>query len=584
MLLMEGIPISPGYASGIALIYDFAIERSLDVPHRTISHLELEQESKRVDDALEHTHQDLKLVEETASNEPRLIESLALLSIHSRMAQEIATLVKQHVGREMVNVEQALDSVIGNFVERLQRIDNVLFRQREQDVRDVGGRIMRHLAGSPPWVNETLPPGSVIVARELMPSETVELAKAGVVAIISEHGGTYSHTAIVARALGIPAITGIANVTSRIPSGTRLLVDGETGRVVIAPSPSDEESFGNRKRKYECLATTIADEERLPCVTQDGVAIVLLANIGRPEEIDGVAEHNLAGVGLFRTEFLILESHQRPSFEKQLKKYARIGRGLDGLPLVIRMFDLGGDKLPPFLLLEESESHGRLHLRGLRFLLSERDLLDTQLRAVTRLAQTSDVRILFPMVIGSDDFSRAIAAVDRVVDQFGLLRKPRIGAMIETPAALYALDEILDLADFAAIGTNDLAQYMLATDRDLADAPDDCTAMHPAVLRAIKQVIEAADRWQCPVCVCGEEAGDVDFACLLIGLGIRELSLSPGRAVAVRRAIRALNAQDVRDVANQALCCRRPDEVRTLLAQLRSNAVTAETAIHFATP
>ena len=577
MLLLEGIPISPGYASGIAVVYDYQIERRLELPHRTISHLEVESECTRLDDALEQSSQDLKRVEQSALSEPRLAESAALLSFHSAMANEIAALVKQHIGRDFVNVEQALDSVLRDFVGRLQQLDNVYFREREQDVRDVGRGMMRHLAGSPPWTNEPLPPGSIIVARELLPSEAVELAKSGVVAIVSEHGGTFSHTAIVARSLGIPAITGIFDVTSRIQPGRRLLVDGEAGRVVIAPSPSDEASFVKRKRESEILATSIALKEKLPSVTQDGIEISLLANIGLPEETKGVAERNLAGTGLFRTEFLFLESHERPSFEMQREIYDNMASVLDDLPLVIRTFDLGGDKLPPFLLSEGPEMHTGLHLRGLRFSLAEGRLLNTQLRAILHVAQTSDVRILFPMVIGSDDFARAIAAVDMLADQLGVLRRPPIGAMIETPAALYALDEILELADFVAIGTNDLTQYMLAADRDWAEATDDCTALHPAVLRAIKQVVDAAEKRQCPVCVCGEEAGDPDFACLLLGLGIRELSLSPDRAAPVRQAIREINSQRAREIANEALRCRRPSEVRELLSRLRSRGGVEDT-------
>lgn len=571
MLFLEGIPISPGYARGIAVVYDYEIERRFQLPHRSISRGEVESEYTRLNDALDKSSDDLELVDQTASSEPRSAEAARLLSAHSAMAKDVAALVKKHVGSEFVNVEQALDFVIREVVARFNQLDTTYFREREQDIRDVGRRMARHLAGSPPWTNQPLPPGSVIVARELLPSETVELARSGVVAIVTEQGGEFSHTAIVARSLGIPAITGILDVTSQIQAGMPLLVDGVGGSVVAAPSQSDEESFERRKRECDSLATSIAATEQLPCVTQDGAEITLLANIGLPEELAGVAEHNLAGAGLFRTEFLFLESHERPTFQLQAEVYDGMARGLGDLPLVIRTFDLGGDKLPPFLLSEGPETLASLHLRGLRFSLSERSLLDTQLHAILHVAQTADVRILFPMVIGSDDLACAVAAVDRIGDQLGLLRRPPIGAMIETPAALYALDEIIELADFVAIGTNDLTQYMLAADRDLAEGSDDCTAMHPAVLRAIRQVVEAADERRCPVCVCGEEAGDPDFACLLVGLGIHELSLNPRRSAAVRKAIRGINSQRAKGFADQALQCRTPGETRELLAQLHSS-------------
>ncbi len=575
MSLFAGIPVSPGYANGIAVVYDYEIERRLKLPSRSISHSEVESECNRLDDALGQSSQDLKSVEQTALDEPRLVASVALLSVHSAMAEEIAELVRNHIGREFVNVEQALDAVIRDFVERLQKLDNDYFRQREQDVRDVGRRMMGHLSGSPPWPDRPLPPGSVIVARELLPSETIELAKSGVVAIVSEYGGTFSHTAIVARSLGIPAITGICNATSQIQPGMRLLVDGETGSLVIAPSEAEEVSFAAREREFRFRKAAIAANEELPCVTRDGVEITLLGNIGLPAEVDGVSRHNLAGAGLFRTEFLFLEAHQRPSLEMQLELYSSMARGLDDLPLVIRTFDLGGDKLPPFLLSEGSDIHTRLHLRGLRFSLDEVRLLDSQLRAILHVAQTADVRILFPMVVGSDDFARAIAAADAAADQLGVLRRPPVGAMIETPAALYALDEIVELADFLAIGTNDLTQYMLASDRDLAEGTDDCTAMHPAVLRAIKQIVEAAEKRECPVCVCGEEAGDTNFACLLVGLGIRELSLTPTRAADVRRVLRDIACIDARELADLALQCRTPQQVRALFQHFPSAEASA---------
>jgi phosphoenolpyruvate-protein phosphotransferase len=485
------------------------------------------------------------------------------------MAKEIALLVKQHVARELVNVEDALDSVICHFVERFQGLESAYIREREQDVRDVGQRMMRHLADSPTWTNQLLPAGSIIVARELLPSEAVELAKSGLAGIVSEHGGKFSHTAIVARSLGIPAVTGISNATSQIQSGIRLLVDGEAGNVLMAPSASDEAGFARRKREHEARADAIAIKEELPCITLDGIEISLLANVGRPEEIEQVTEHHLTGVGLFRTEFLYLEAHERPNSQVQLEMYDRMARDLNGLPLIIRTFDLGGDKLPPFLLLEGPQKQTSLHLRGLRFSLAERNLLDMQLRAIVQVAQTSDIRILFPMVIGSDDFSQAIAAVESVADQLGVLRRPPIGAMIETPAALYALDEILELAEFVSLGTNDLTQYMLAVDRDLAEGTDDCTAMHPAVLRAIKEVVEAAEKRECPICVCGEEAADSDFACLLVGLGIRELSMTPARAARVRHSLRKIGCDKASEVANSALQCQTAQQVRELLQQLQ---------------
>ena len=568
MFIFKGLPVSPGFASGIAAIYDYEIERRLELPRRKIEQSDVESERDRLSDALEISSDELQLAKQSALDEPRLAESASVLSAHALMAQEIAALVRQHIGDQFVNVEQALDTVIGELLIRFQRLDDSLLCQREQDVRDVGQRMMRNLSGATAWSDQAVPPGSVIVARELLPSDAIELAQRGVLAIVSERGGKYSHTAIVARSLGIPAVSGIPDVTWQISPGMRVLVDGESGTAAIAPSSADEQAFALRKRDYERLTDSLKVDERLPCTTRDGTEISLVANIGQPEEVEQIAQHNLSGVGLFRTEFLFLESRERPGYQTQVDLYQRVADGLGRLPLVIRTFDLGGDKIPAFLLEDGSDAHSSLHLRGLRFSLSEECLLKTQLRAILQVAETADVRILFPMVIGSDDFAHAIEVVHRVADQVGLLRIPPVGVMLETPAALYALDEILEMADFAAIGTNDLTQFMLAADRDLAEGSDECNAMHPAVLRAIKQIVESARQQDCPLCVCGEEAGDPKFACLLVGLGIEVLSLSPTRAAKVHHAVRHVDHSQAEEIANSALRCRSPHAVRELLKQL----------------
>jgi len=564
MPTLKGIPVSPGFADGIAVLYDYEIERRIELSHSPISESEIASEGGRLDDALELSTHELKTDEEFAHDVPRMIDTAELLAIHATIAHEIATFVKEQIARDRINAEEALNSVIQEFVTRFQQLDSTYFREREQDVRDVGRRLLRHLLAPSRRPREPFPPGAIVVTRELLPSETVELVKSGVVAILTERGGTLSHTAIVARSLGIPAITGIADIVSRIQPGARILVDGESGCAEVTPSEAMESRFLALAKEAEARKSAVASEEELSCETRDGVSITLLGNMGLPMESHGILEHNLSGIGLFRTEFLFLESLERPSFEEQVEIYSSISRNLDNLPLTVRTFDLGGDKLPPFLLTEKADANARFGLRGLRFSLKEVELLDTQLKAILQVARTADVRILFPMVTGPDDFAQAIGAVERATGYVGIQQRPRIGAMIETPAALFALDEILELADFVAIGTNDLTQYMLAADRSLIDSNDDCSAMHPAVIRAIKLIVDASDEHKCPLCVCGEEAGDVDFACLMIGLGVRELSLSPNRAAAVRRAIRQIRVDDMEKIADMALKCRTPQEVRDL--------------------
>lgn len=567
MIDLKGVPISFGYASGVAVIYDLEIEKRLELPQYSVTQSQAVSECDRLDDALQKSVVDLKALENKISNEPCLVGANGLMSAHMLMAEDIAKLVRQYIGSEFVNVEQALSEVIARLAAQFSKMQNQYFRQREQDVRDVGQRLMRHLGGIETSIGRVLPPDTIIVASELLPSEAVQLVKAGIAGIVSEYGGELSHTAILARSLGIPAVSGIPHVTSLIIPGTRLLVDGESGRV-IQSNPVETEGLLAKKRKYEQHIRKLGVDEKLPCMTRDGLFVSLFSNVCLPAELASVAEHNLAGIGLFRTEFLFAEAQERPDLETQKCVYSGIADRLGNLPFVIRTFDLGGDKTPPFLQSSNALAPSSLHLRGLRFSLAEMELLDVQLRAILHIAQSSDVRILFPMVIGSDDLARAIEVVDKAVADLGLLRRPPLGAMIETPAALYALDEIFELIDFAAVGTNDLTQFMLAADRTLADSADACTAMHPAVLRAIKQVVETASKHGCPLCVCGEEAGHVDFACLLVGLGVRELSLTPSCAAGVRNAIRKIDSHDAGRIADLALRCRTPKHVRELCREL----------------
>ena len=578
MQRLEGIPISPGYAEGVAVVYDYETDYRLEFPDRDIPASEIGAEHGRLDDAVEQSHRELQQAERSAIGPTGQTDSSAVLAAHTHLVHDIAARVKQYVGRELVNVEQSLDSVIGELVEQMCQLENDYLREREQDIRDVGRRMMRHLTGAPQFLQVPLPAGTVIVAHELLPSETIELSQAGLAAIVTEQGGKDSHTAILARSLGIPAVTGLFAVTSQIQAGAHLLVDGESGRVTIAPSASEVAEFTKSREDYQRSMVAIAATEILPCLTLDGTEISLLANIGRTEEVEKIGIHNLAGVGLFRTEFLFLESHERPSFQSQSEIYAQTAKALEDRPLVIRTFDLGGDKLPPFLASLPPGPHPSRNLRGLRFSLAERLLFETQLRAIVHVAQAADVRLLIPMVIGTDDFSRAATAVDEAVVELGVLRRPLLGAMIETPAALFALEEILELADFVSIGTNDLTQYMLATDRTASDLTGECTPWHPAVLKAIKRVVDAAAAKNCPVCVCGEEAGEPDFACLLVGLGVRELSMTPERAAVVRHAILKIDCPTAQELANQALRCATPKEVMQLFAQLHLTEVSPSEA------
>jgi phosphotransferase system enzyme I (PtsI) len=316
------------------------------------------------------------------------------------------------------------------------------------------------------------------------------------------------------------------------------------------------------------------EEEYKKCTTIDGIYVRLTANIGRVEEAEEVLKHNLDGIGLYGTEYLFLQSANVPSMDMQVKAYTEVAERLNNLPVVIRTLDLGGDKKPEFLT-PEFENNPNMGSRGLRFSLSESRLLDTQLHAIVATSKNySNVRVLFPMVIGGDDLRLSIEKLKETTNKFEVSQSLKVGAMIETPSALFEFDEILKKVNFISIGTNDLAQFMLAADRNKLGRIAGNPALFPSVLRAIKKVIDTAKRKNCPVCICGEAAGDPLIACLFVGLGIRCLSMSPVRAARVRYALRKTNSVEMKELATKAIDCSNIQRIESLLLEFQNKIQT----------
>jgi phosphoenolpyruvate-protein kinase (PTS system EI component) len=319
--------------------------------------------------------------------------------------------------------------------------------------------------------------------------------------------------------------------------------------------------------EYNRSVAAAESADQLACMTRDGQRISLLANIGRENEAGLVRTNGLESVGLFRTELLFLDSLQAPSLDRQRELYRRIAHDLRGGSLVIRTLDLGGDKFPAFLA-PRFEANPNLGVRGLRFSLVDAErLFRTQIRAILQISRECDVKILLPMVIGGSDMRDALTLIRQIAQEEGLSDLPPVGALVETPSAVFSIDEILNQADFLSIGTNDLTQFILAADRNALATFDDYSVLHPSVLRAINLVVKAADKAGKPVSVCGEVAADPRIACLLIGLGVRALSMSPLSASRVRFAIRAMSLETLNGIAKAALSSESPQLVSALLNQ-----------------
>ena len=566
MKVLKGKSIAPGLATGRAFVCK--ARPAVAVPRHRLKPSEVEEEYRRFQRAVESAAEDLRAVysrvhADLGQPEAEIFDAhLALL-----FDKQFAIQVRTRIETDLVNIEHAVATEIDSLARVLQAANDGYLSERAADIRDVGERVLAHLVREPQVFLAGLEPQTVLVVEELLPSDTLKLDREHVVAIITERGGPTGHAAILARSMGIPAITAVEGATGLIAPGTRVLVDGEQAEVTLLPTRQQRRRFDARLNRYQHATEEAVDAEQLVCATSDGQEISLQANIGRPEEAREVARHNLDGVGLFRTEFLFLDDPRPPDLDRQLQCYQDTCHILGERPLVIRTLDLGGDKHPAFLR-GRTEANPNMGLRGLRFSLeAARELFETQLRAIAQSAAHCDVRVMFPMVLAGDDFQQA-AAIVREISASGLAggKVIPVGAMIETPSALFTIDDILSEADFLSLGTNDLTQFMLAADRNATNVMADYSTLHPAVLRAIHQVVKAAAHHGKPLSVCGEAAGDPAIASLLVGLGIRSLSMSPGRAARVRFQLRHRSLASLNELAWDALKCRSVQAVRELIS------------------
>jgi phosphotransferase system enzyme I (PtsI) len=571
MRVILGKPISPGYGEGRALLLGVG---DLSAPWRIVAADEVEGEIERFHAALENSQQDLLHLQERVQSElgPSEAEIFTahLLFLKDR---QLIDRVERAIRENHLGLEAAIELTVTKLVDVLSQSENSYLRERTEDIRDLGQRLLRHILRGDAERPVPLEAGTVLVARELLPSDLIEIDRRHLAGIVTERGGETGHAAILARALGIPAVTGVAEATRVAAVGMPVLLNGLTGEVVFDPSPQQRADFLVVMHRYDAASRQAFSEEVRECITSDGARIELYANIGRPEEVEQIAAHHLEGVGLFRTEYLFLDDPHPPSLERQTDVYRRIAAALDGRPLVIRTLDLGGDKRPAFLA-AQFEANPNLGIRGLRFsLLATQELFRTQIRALLRLSREFAVQIMLPMVLGGGDLRQAREVIEQVATEEGIDNLPSLGALVETPAAVFAIQEVLAACDFISIGTNDLTQFILAADRNALALIDDYTVLHPAVLRAIRQVLLAAAESGKPAAVCGEAAADPRVACLLVGLGARRLSMSPMSAARVRYALRIFTVSSLEELATASLACESAEAVSTLVNQALRHAL-----------
>jgi phosphoenolpyruvate-protein phosphotransferase len=474
-----------------------------------------------------------------------------------------------------VNVEGAVADVIDRFSHAFEQIPDAYLRERAADIRDVGRRVLGALVEGRGPDGMDVPEGAIVVADELLPSATARLELARVRGFVTERGGKFSHASILARSLGTPAVAGIAGAADQIRTGDQLIVDGVAGVVFVNPKPSVQAEYDRLEEEITDYRQGLSRLVDLPSVTADGAPITLLANISKFADTEAALMYKAEGIGLYRTEFAFTVRNAFPTEDEQYEYLARAAERFHPRKIVFRLLDIGGDKTLPYFPLPTSRNPS-LAQRGIRLLLQHQDVLKRQLRAFLRVSAQHPVSVLLPVVGGLEEVRETRAVISEVQEE---LRAARIhfnrdlpvGAMIEVPSAALVAPALAREVDFFSLGTNDLVQYVLAADREDETMAPYYQPIHPAVLRLIQSVAAAAEGGGRPLTICGEMAGDPFYTELLIGLGLREMSVAPGEMLAVKDTIRKVRIDRAQALARQALELGSVAEIADLLEKRRAS-------------
>ena len=570
---LKGIPVSPGIIFGKARVIDRSRVKILYqylIGDRQVNH-----EVDRFREALRVTKEHIG----TLRN--RMPESLQahgfILDTHLMILDDsmLSEATVQTILEEKINAEWALKKSVQRIHKLFEQIEDAYIRERIHDVDNMAQRILRNLSGKEQESLAEIEERVIIVAHDLSPVDTSEMNIGKIMGFITDVGGRTSHTAIMAQSLKIPAVVALETATQTIPDGTLLIVDGNTGEVIINPDDETLIAYQEKQLEHEKHESSILRLSHLPAETVDGRHITVRANIEFLEEVVVARDHGAEGIGLYRTEFLFLRSRDLPTEEEMFEDYKEVAEILAPQPVTIRTVDLGGDKFSSALSLSE-EMNPALGLRAIRFCLKEKKIFRRQLRAILRASAFGHVRLMFPMISGLQevlDARQALHEAMEALDQEGLTFDPNIevGIMIEVPSAVTVADLLARHVDFFSIGTNDLIQYALAIDRINEHVAYMYQPFHPAVLRMIRDVVQAGRAAGIEVALCGEMAGDALCAPILVGLGLEELSMNAGSIPTVKHVIRSLSAEQAEAEVKQIFQLSTSQEVREFMLAKNSH-------------
>jgi phosphoenolpyruvate-protein phosphotransferase (PTS system enzyme I) len=573
--MIRGTSVSSGIAQGRAVV--IACARGVG-SRRQVLPGEVEAEERRFGAALARAENELAELgravgERIGASQAAILDAQRLVVRDPGLRERVARIIRER----RVNAEAAVSEVIDDFTRTFDAIADTYLRERAADIRDVGRRVLSALieesADGP-----AVPEGAIVVSDELLPSATARLELARVRAFVTEHGGRFSHAAILARSTGTPALTGVAGAAQRIRTGDHLVVDAVAGVLFVNPDRAVREEYDRLEDEIRAYRAGLDQEADAPSVTLDGTAVPLLANVNKVSDTEAALLYRAEGIGLFRTEFGFTIRSAFPTEDEQFAALDAAAGRFHPRRVVLRMLDLGGDKDVPYFPLPAARNPS-LAPRGIRLLLRHPEVMKPQLRAFLRVSAEHPVGILVPVVGGVDEIREARAAIRQVQTELAAEGKRSsaavpVGAMIEVPSAALLAGRLARHVEFFSLGTNDLVQYLLAADREDESSDPWYQPLHPAVLRLIRSTVEAAHAAERPLTLCGDMGGNPAYAELLVGLGLREFSVAPGALPGLRSTIRRLHTADAAELGRRALEMESAAEVEALI--VKSQAIEPE--------
>lgn len=563
--MFKGIAGSEGIGIGRVVIIE---EHEAVIEDKTIT--DVDAEIQRVQSAIEKfvnvtTEMADKMEATVGAKDADILRGHIMLLRDPTIEEQIVALIRS----EKVTAEKALDQVLEQTAELFAQIPDELLQQRATDFRDIKTRIVKILLGIEELDISAVPAGTVLVAKDLTPSMTAGIVPENIAGVLTEVGGRTSHSAILARAMEIPAVLSIEGICSQVKNGDMVVLDGTKGEAIVNPDEATVSEYEKKLEEYRKEKELLKKYTGKPTVSKDGTKAELVCNIGKLEDAKKAAECDGEGIGLFRTEFLFMDRDSLPTEEEQFEAYKSVAETLAGKPVIIRTLDIGGDKEIPYLGLEK-EDNPFLGFRAIRFCLQRKDIYETQLKALVRASAFGKIKVMVPLVTGVDELRQVKAMIADIMKEYDAAgvaynKDLEVGVMMETPAACLMADALAKEAAFFSIGTNDLTGYTMAVDRGNAKVAYLYSTYNPAVLRAIKRIIECGKKEGIMVGMCGEAAADEKLIPLLLAFGLDEFSVSATSVLRTRKTISECDIKECRELADRVIKCVTEEEV---LAQL----------------